>query len=54
MEAILIEGLEPPQNRQRGNDFNAMEFIQAEDPEIEKKKKQGFIDELRKKFIDGY
>jgi hypothetical protein len=40
MEALLIEGLEPPQNRQRGEGFNAVEFIQVKDPEIEKKSQQ--------------
>ena len=33
-EAILIEGLEPRQNRKAGNDFG-FEFIQAQDPELE-------------------
>jgi len=37
LEALLIEGLEPPQNRKRGDDFNAIEFIQAEDPVLKKK-----------------
>ena len=36
MEALLLEGLEPPQNRQRGGDFRAVEYGQAEDPELEK------------------
>jgi len=27
MEALLIEGLEPPQNRRRGDDFSAVEFL---------------------------
>lgn len=36
MEALLIEGLEPPQNRKRGDDFRAVEFLQVEDPEIQK------------------
>ena len=31
MEALLIEGLEPPQNRKRGDDFSAVEFLQVED-----------------------
>jgi hypothetical protein len=34
MEAVLIEGLEPRQNRKRGDDFRAVEFLQAEDPEL--------------------
>ncbi|MBN1395642.1 MAG: hypothetical protein JW959_11510 [Pirellulales bacterium] len=36
MEALLIEGLEPPQNRKRGDDFRAIEFSQVVDPDIEK------------------
>jgi hypothetical protein len=34
MEALLIEGLEPPQNRRRGDDFRAVEYLQAEDREL--------------------
>ena len=36
MEALLIESVEPVQNRRRGDDFNEREFLQAIDPEIEK------------------
>ena len=35
MEAVLIEGLEPRQNRKRGDDFKAVEYLQVEDPSIE-------------------
>ncbi len=38
VEAILIEALEPRQNRKRGDDLSAVEYIQREDPEIQKKK----------------
>lgn len=38
VEAILIEALEPRQNRRRGDDLSAVEYIQKEDPEIQKKK----------------
>ena len=38
VEAILIEALEPRQNRKRGDDLSAVEYIQKEDPEIQKKK----------------
>jgi hypothetical protein len=38
LEAILIEALEPRQNRKRGDDLNAVEFSQVPDPQIEKKK----------------
>jgi hypothetical protein len=37
LEAILIEALEPRQNRKRGDDLAAVEYIQKEDPEIQKK-----------------
>lgn len=36
LEAILIEALEPRQNRKRGDDLSAVEYIQKEDPEIQK------------------
>lgn len=38
IEAILIEALEPRQNRKRGDDLSAVEYIQREDPEVQKKK----------------
>ncbi len=38
LEAILIEALEPRQNRKRGDDLSAVEYIQREDPSIQKKK----------------
>ncbi len=38
LEAILIEALEPRQNRKRGDDLSAVEYIQKEDPEIQKKR----------------
>jgi len=38
LEAILIEALEPRQNRKRGDDLSAVEYIQREDPEIHKKR----------------
>lgn len=37
LEAILIEALEPRQNRKRGDDLAAVEYIQREDSEIKKK-----------------
>lgn len=38
LEAILIEALEPRQNRKRGDDLSSVEFMQVEDPELQKKK----------------
>ena len=50
MEALLIEGLEPPQNRKRGDDFRAIEFLQVEDPQINKNRILEFIEELKTKL----
>jgi hypothetical protein len=50
MEALLIEGLEPPQNRKRGDDFRAAEFLQVEDPDIQKTQIIKLMDELKKKL----
>lgn len=50
MEALLIEGLEPPQNRKRGDDFSAVEFLQAPDPEIKKIRMRKFLEELKDKI----
>jgi hypothetical protein len=47
LEALLIEGLEPPQNRRRGDDFNAAEFLQVEDPDA---KKDRLLQELQKRL----
>lgn len=44
LEAILIEALEPRQNRKRGDDLAAVEYIQRIDPEIEKKRMKATFD----------
>ena len=44
LEAILIEALEPRQNRKRGDDLAAVEYIQKEDSEIQKKKVKATLD----------
>jgi hypothetical protein len=50
MEALLIEGLEPPQNRKRGDGFSAVEFIQVADPSIEERERRSWmLDLLNKK-----
>lgn len=48
MEALLIEGLEPPQNRRQGDGFNAVEFIQVMDPDIEKEQKRSLLAQFSK------
>lgn len=50
MEAVLIEGLEPPQNRRRGDKIEDSEFIQITDPQIEKKRIEATLERLRKKL----
>jgi len=46
MEAVLIEGLEPRQNRKRGDDCQAIEFLQVEDPRLEMNRKLAVVHEL--------
>ncbi len=48
MEALLIESLEPPLNRRRGDNFSGIEYIQATDPQIEADRRRALLDELRK------
>ncbi|MBS0980019.1 HTH domain-containing protein [Acetobacter thailandicus] len=50
LEALLIEGLEPPQNRKRGDDFNATEFLQVKDPRVEHEGLLAQLDALREKI----
>jgi hypothetical protein len=50
MEALLIEGLEPPQNRKRGDDFRAVEFLQVEDPEIQNAQRVRLMEEIMKRL----
>jgi len=46
MEAVLIEGLEPRQNRKRGDDFQAIEYLQFEDPKLEMNRKRALLQDL--------
>ncbi len=48
LEALLIESLEPPLNRRRGDNFSGVEFIQAADPEIEGRKKKKLMADIMK------
>jgi hypothetical protein len=50
MEALLIEGLEPRQNRKRGDDFKAVEFLQVEDPAIQKSRIMQLMEDLKTKL----
>lgn len=46
MEALLIEGLEPPQNRRQGEGFNAVQFIQEPDPEVMRERDRRVLAQL--------
>lgn len=50
LEAILIESVEPRQNRKQGNTLFGMEYLQQESAEIKKKKKEELIRELTDKL----
>lgn len=46
MEALLIEGLEPPQNRRQGDGFAAIEYVQVVDDNVRKRHLQRLIADL--------
>lgn len=50
LEAILIESIEPRQNRKQGNLFTGIEYLQQEAPEIKKRMKEQLIRELTDKL----
>jgi hypothetical protein len=50
LEAILIESIEPRQNRKQGNLFVGLEYLQQEAPELKKKMKEQLIKELTDKL----
>ncbi len=50
LEAVLIESIEPRQNRKQGNLFFGLEYLQQEAPEIKKKMKEQIIKELTDKL----
>ncbi|PPD04608.1 MAG: hypothetical protein CTY29_05175 [Methylobacter sp.] len=53
LEALLIEALEPPQNRKRGDDFSAMEYIQDIDPELKEREIQNTLRSIEQKMRGG-
>lgn len=46
MEALLIESLEPPLNRKRGDNFSGVEYLQINDPQLEKLRKEQLLKEI--------
>ena len=53
LEAVLIEAMEPPQNRRRGDGLRAIEFIQAEDPALRHKQVLAVMKEFEAKMVQG-
>ncbi len=50
MEALLIEAVEPPQNRRRGDQTAAVEYLQAEDPALKNKQAKALVSEVLAKL----
>jgi hypothetical protein len=50
LEALLIEALEPPQNRKRGDDFSAIEYIQSIDPKLQEREIQNTLRSIEQKM----
>ncbi|MDP3062215.1 MAG: HTH domain-containing protein [Chloroflexota bacterium] len=50
MEALLIEGLEPRQNRKRGEDLTEVEYLQVKDPRIEKQEQTAVLEKLKERI----
>lgn len=50
LEALLIESLEPPLNRKRGDNFSGAEYIQVLDPEIERHRRKKILAEMAEKI----
>lgn len=46
LEALLIESLEPPLNRKRGDNFSGAEFLQVADPEIENRRTKAVLEDF--------
>jgi hypothetical protein len=53
LEALLIEALEPPQNRKRGDDLYAIEYIQDVDPELREREIQNTLRTIEQKLRGG-
>ena len=53
LEALLIEALEPPQNRKRGDDFSAVEYIQDVDPELKERQIKNTLRAIEQKLRGG-
>jgi hypothetical protein len=50
MEALLIESIEAPLNRKRGDDIRAVEYIQVEDEKIRKQQLDALLSQIQMKL----
>lgn len=50
LEALLIESLEPPLNRKRGDNFSGAEYVQVVDPDIERGMRRKMLSEMVEKI----
>ena len=53
LESVLIESLEPPLNRRRGDNLTAVEFMQGLDPEIERRQTKNLLQQALAKIDDA-
>jgi len=52
-EAVLIEVLEPPLNRKRGDGFSAIEYLQVTDPNIEREEVMKLLNEVQRRMMNS-
>jgi hypothetical protein len=48
LEAVLIEAMEPPLNRKRGDNFAGVEYLQVDDPAIDEARKKQVLSDVLK------
>ena len=53
LEAVLIEAIEPAQNRRRGDQLSAVEYLQVSDPEKDKQKVAAISALISGMVVDG-
>jgi hypothetical protein len=53
LEALLIETLEPPQNRKRGDDLSSIEYIQDFDPELKERRIQDTLRTIEQRMREN-
>lgn len=53
MEALLIEAVEPPQNRRRGDQTTAVEYLQEEDTQIRNRRNKEMLEALVARATDA-